>query len=77
MFENVRGLMYRNKDYLDLIITELEALDYIVEFRVLNAVQFAVPQNRERVIVVGHRGEFNYHGFVCGEIRKSIKLHYA
>ncbi len=60
MFENVRGLMYRNKDYLDLIITELEALDYIVEFRVLNAVQFAVPQNRERVIVVGHRGEFNF-----------------
>lgn len=60
MFENVRGLMYRNKDYLDLIITELEALDYIVEFRVLNAVQFDVPQNRERVIVVGHRGEFNY-----------------
>ena len=60
MFENVRGLMYRNKDYLDLIITEPEALDYIVEFRVLNAVQFDVPQNRERVIVVGHRGEFNY-----------------
>ena len=60
MFENVRGLMYRNKDYLDLIITELESLDYIVEFRVLNAVQFDVPQNRERVIVVGHRGEFNY-----------------
>jgi DNA (cytosine-5)-methyltransferase 1 len=60
MFENVRGLMYRNKDYLDAIITELENLGYVVEFQLLNAVNHGVPQNRERVIVVGHRGEFNY-----------------
>jgi DNA (cytosine-5)-methyltransferase 1 len=60
MFENVRGLMYRNKDYLNAIIAELESLDYIVEFRLLNAVNYGVPQNRERVIVVGHRGEFHY-----------------
>jgi DNA (cytosine-5)-methyltransferase 1 len=60
MFENVRGLMYKNKDYLDRIIAELQNLDYIVEFRLLNAVNYGVPQNRERVIVVGHRGEFNY-----------------
>ena len=60
MFENVRGLMYRNKDYLELIIQELEALDYVVEFRLLNAVHYGVPQNRERVIVVGHRGVFRY-----------------
>jgi DNA (cytosine-5)-methyltransferase 1 len=60
MFENVRGLMYRNKDYLDVIIAELEGLGYVVEFRLLNAVNHGVPQNRERVIVVGHRGEFHY-----------------
>jgi len=60
MFENVRGLMYRNKDYLDFIIAELEGLGYVVEFKLLNAVHHGVPQNRERVIVVGHRGEFNY-----------------
>lgn len=60
MFENVRGLMYRNKEYLDVIIAELESLGYAVEFRLLNAVNHGVPQNRERVIVVGHRGQFNY-----------------
>ena len=60
MFENVRGLMYRNKDYLDTIIDALERLGYVVEFKLLNAVHYGVPQNRERVIVVGHRGEFNY-----------------
>jgi DNA (cytosine-5)-methyltransferase 1 len=60
MFENVRGLMYRNRTYLDAIITELEALGYVIEFKLLNAVHYGVPQNRERVIVVGHRGEFHY-----------------
>lgn len=60
MFENVRGLMYRNKDYLDVIIDALEGLGYVIEFRLLNAVNYGVPQNRERVIVVGHRGYFQY-----------------
>lgn len=60
MFENVRGLMYRNRAYLDAIIEELEGLGYVVEFKLLNAVHHGVPQNRERVIVVGHRGEFHY-----------------
>lgn len=60
MFENVRGLMYKNKDYLDLVISELESLGYVVEFKLMNAVHHLVPQNRERVIVVGHRGEFHY-----------------
>lgn len=60
MFENVRGLMYRNKDYLEAIISELEDLNYIVEFRLLNAVNHGVPQNRERMIVVGHRGSFEF-----------------
>jgi DNA (cytosine-5)-methyltransferase 1 len=60
MFENVRGLMYRNKDYLDLVIEALEGLGYVVEFKLLNAVDYGVAQNRERVIVVGHRSEFVY-----------------
>jgi len=60
MFENVRGLMYRNRDYLDAILAKLEGLGYVVEFQLLNAVNHGVPQNRERVIVVGHRGEFHY-----------------
>jgi DNA (cytosine-5)-methyltransferase 1 len=60
MFENVRGLMYRNKAYLDLVIEALQELGYVVEFKLLNAVDYGVAQNRERVIVVGHRSEFAY-----------------
>lgn len=58
MFENVRGLMYKNKWYLEKIIERLSNLGYIVECHLLNAVNYGVPQNRERVIVVGHRGKF-------------------
>lgn len=60
MFENVRGLMYKNKNYLDIIIAELEEMNYIVEYQLLHAVQYGVPQNRERMIVVGHRGNFRF-----------------
>lgn len=72
MFENVRGLMYRNKPYLDVILAELQAMHYIVEYRLLRAVEHGVPQNRERVIVVGHRGHFEFppvqpHRVTAGE----------
>jgi len=60
MFENVRGLFYQNRWYLDEIIRALEGLDYIVEIQLLNAVNHGVPQNRERIVVVGHRGKFAF-----------------
>ena len=32
----------------------------MIEFRVLNAVDYGVPQTRERLIVVGHKSKFTY-----------------
>jgi DNA (cytosine-5)-methyltransferase 1 len=60
LIENVRGLLYRNRWYLNEIIAALSDLDYVVEYKLLNAVYYGVPQNRERVIIVGHRGTFNW-----------------
>jgi len=60
MFENVRGLLYRNKWYLDEILKKLESLEYIIEVKLLKVSDFGVPQNRERVIVVGHKGNFKW-----------------
>ncbi len=60
MFENVRGLMYRNKWYLDEVVARLGSLGYVVEAKLLNAKHFGVPQNRERVFVIGHRGKFEW-----------------
>lgn len=60
MFENVRGMMYRNKDYFESSLKKLKKLDYQVEYDLLNAVEYGVPQNRERVIAVGYNGKFEF-----------------
>jgi DNA (cytosine-5)-methyltransferase 1 len=60
LFENVRGMLYSNRWYFDEITSALRNLGYIVEYQLLNAVNYGVPQNRERVIVVGHKGRFSF-----------------
>ena len=60
MFENVRGLLYKNKWYLDEIVAKMEALGYVVDCYLVNAVDYLVPQNRERVMVIGHDGTFTF-----------------
>ena len=56
LFENVRGMMYRNQRYLLQIEMQLKELGYAVEKLLLNAVNFGVPQRRERLFVVAHKG---------------------
>ncbi len=60
LFENVRNLAYSHKWYFDLIRESLGKLGYIIEFKCLNAVNYGVPQNRERMIVVGHKSAFRF-----------------
>ena len=60
LFENVANILGRHKWYLDLVVEELSKLGYIVEYKVLNAVNYGVPQNRERLICVGHHSSFHY-----------------
>jgi DNA (cytosine-5)-methyltransferase 1 len=56
IFENVRGMLYRNKKYFESIVSRLKALNYIVWWDLINASHYGVPQKRERLIVVAHRG---------------------
>ena len=58
LFENVQNILGRHKWYFDLILNKLRSLGYIVEYKVLNAVDYGVPQNRERVITIGHKSSF-------------------
>ena len=60
VFENVRGMLYKNQTYFDAIVGQLEALGYVVEWKLLNAVDYGVPQNRERLFVVAHNGQFTF-----------------
>jgi DNA (cytosine-5)-methyltransferase 1 len=55
LFENVRGMLYKNKWYLREVISELENLGYNLDYALLNAKNYEVPQNRERVIVIGSK----------------------
>lgn len=52
IIENVRGLLFRNKDYLIAACRELERFGYQVDVRLLNARDYGTPQNRERVVIV-------------------------
>jgi len=55
LFENVRGMLYKNKWYLKEVMGELEGMGYHIHYSLLNAVDYEVPQNRERVIVLGSK----------------------
>lgn len=57
--ENVRGLLSHDKGRtFRTIISTLDELGYDAEWQILNSKNFGVPQNRERVFIIGHlRGE--------------------
>jgi len=57
LLENVRGLLSHDEGLtFQVILESLDELGYFVEWQVLNSKRFGVPQNRERVFIVGHLG---------------------
>lgn len=72
--ENVRGLLNHDGEAtFETIIRTLDELGYDVEWQVLNSKNFGVPQNRERVFIIGHlRGERTRNVFpISGESEQS------
>lgn len=66
--ENVKGLLSHDKgNTFEVILSALDELGYDVEWQVLNSKDFGVPQNRERVFIIGHlRGERGRKVFPIG-----------
>ena len=61
VFENVVGILSMDKGNLfKQVQAEFEDLGYNLQYRVLDAVNFGVPQHRERVILVGFKGDNNF-----------------
>jgi len=55
LLENVKGLtMRKHRHHLEKQLARVSR-DYVVEWRVLNAVDYGVPQRRERLFVIGVR----------------------
>lgn len=71
VMENVEGILsyrinkiiglfndeYNNELVTDIILSESEKLGYKVKFKLLNAKDYGVPQNRPRVIFLGYRAK--------------------
>ncbi len=54
--ENVKGLLsMQGGKVIDMIIKDFEALGYNVDKELLKASDYGVPQNRERVVIIGNR----------------------
>ena len=70
--ENVKGLLNHDKGRtFETILQALDELGYNVEWQVLNSKDFGVPQNRERVFIIGHlRGEGGRKVFPIGTYNK-------
>jgi len=58
VLENVKRLLAMERGaHFATVLSALSALDYAVEWRVLNARHFGLAQNRERVLLVGTRSD--------------------
>lgn len=66
VLENVEGLVNHDRENphdkmgrtLSTILDHLDALDYKVSWKVLNAKHFGVPQERKRIYIVGTKKEY-------------------
>ncbi|MBP5977069.1 DNA cytosine methyltransferase [Brasilonema sp. CT11] len=65
IFENVKGLTEpRNRSSLQYIINNLTAYGYVCSWKVLNSYDFGLPQDRDRIFIVGIRNDIeNCWGF--------------
>ncbi len=74
LLENVKNLVSKKfKPDFELWLNKLEELGYNNYWQVLNAKDYGIPQNRERVFVVSIRKDFDNNGYAFPE-KQELKL---
>lgn len=60
--ENVKGILsLEHGAVFKNILNDFRKLNYKVQYKLLNAADYGVPQTRERVIIVGVRNDINFN----------------
>ena len=55
LLENVKGLIHHDQGKtFEIILQSLVQLGYNIQWQVLNSKDFGVPQNRQRIYIIGH-----------------------
>lgn len=79
LIENVKGLLDEAfADVFNDMLQQLEVAGYDVSYKLLNAINYRVPQNRERVFIIGFRKDLHvtYH-FPAPTCEEPISLELA
>ena len=84
LWENVKGVLDRNlRASFFHYIKEMEKLGYENKYEILNAIEFGIPQKRERIFVVSIFGtnHFNFgklkknkQGIYLNFLRKTLQI---
>ncbi|MFM7407995.1 MAG: DNA (cytosine-5-)-methyltransferase [Cuspidothrix sp.] len=64
ILENVKQLKgHQQGKTLKIILQTLKELGYYSDYQVLNALNFGLPQKRERIFIVGFKNQNDFHNF--------------
>ncbi len=78
IFEKVKGLIEpRNSKSLEYILSNLTESGYVVKYQILNSYDFGLPQDRDRIFIVGIQDKIeNCWGFTFPKpLDKKVKLY--
>lgn len=74
LLENVKRLVsHDNGRTFKIILQRLEDLGYYVHYKILNGLNFGVPQKRERIVIVGFKENYPFEFPTNGKGAKTLK----